>query len=111
MKKIKSALQFEVEPANKEKTIEAFFQYFKLSSLLFDRKKDEIYDVTDIPKTNMFYQIAMDMAKQLGIEWDNMTHEDSNRIMLSMLEDSFNLIRDIEDSKSVILKTQVIVSK
>ena len=30
-----------------------------------------------------------------------MTHADSNRIMLAMLEDSFNKIAEIEDSKSV----------
>ena len=46
----------------------------------------------------------MKIAKQLEIDWENMTHEESNRVMLALLEDSFNLIRDIEDSKSIILQ-------
>lgn len=40
-----------------------------------------------------------------------MTHEESNRVMLALLEDSFNLIRDIEDSKSIILQTKIVIKK
>ena len=37
--------------------------------------------------------------------------ETSNRVMLALLEDSFNLIRDIEDSKSIILQTKIVIKK
>lgn len=40
-----------------------------------------------------------------------MTHEESNRIMLALLEDSFNLIREIEDSKAITLQTKIIIEK
>lgn len=103
--------QIQISPVSKRMTLEAFFRYYKLSSLLFDRRRDEIYNVTDIPENNEFYKSAMEIAKQLDIDWNNMTHEDSNRIMLSLLEDAFNLIREIENSKSIILETKIIIKK
>lgn len=36
-----------------------------------------------------------------------MSHEDSNRIMLAMLEEAFNLIRDIEQSKNITLNVTI----
>ena len=100
-----------IAPPDKKKTLEAFFRYYELSRLLFGQKQNEIYDVTDIPKTNKFYELAKEIAKQLEIDWENMTHEESNRVMLALLEDSFNLIRDIEDSKSIILQTKIVIKK
>jgi hypothetical protein len=100
-----------IAPPDKKKTLEAFFCYYELSRLLFGQKQNEIYDVTDIPKTNKFYELAKEIAKQLEIDWENMTHEESNRVMLALLEDSFNLIRDIEDSKSIILQTKIVIKK
>lgn len=100
-----------ISPAAKKQTLEQFFRYFELSSLLFDHNRDEIYNVTDIPADSKFYSLAKDTAKQLQIDWSNMTHEESNRIMLAMLEESFNLIRDIENSKGIIIKTTIKITK
>ena len=100
-----------ITPPDKKKPLEAFFRYYELSSLLFDQKQSEIYNVTDIPKANKFYKPAKDIAKQLQINWKTMTHEESNRIMLALLEDSFNLIREIEDSKAITLQTKIIIEK
>ena len=100
-----------IAPPDKKKTLEAFFRYYELSRLLFGQKQNEIYDVTDIPKTNKFYELAKEIAKQLEIDWESMTYEESNRVMLALLEDSFNLIRDIEDSKSIILQTKIVIKK
>jgi hypothetical protein len=90
-----------IEPANKKQTLDAFFRYYALSSLLFDNKKAEIYDVTDIPSNNQFHVMAKDKAKELEIDWKTMSHEDSNRIMLAMLEDCWNTIRDIENAQKL----------
>lgn len=111
MEENRNIFQIEISPSNKRQTLEAFFKYFKLSSLLFDRRRDEIYNVTDIPEDDEFYKPAMEIAKQLDIDWKNMSHEDSNRIMLSLLEDAFNLIREIEKSKSIVLQTKIIIKK
>lgn len=109
MKKNKNVFQIEVVPSAKQQTLQAFFQYFKLSGLFFDRRRDEIYDITDLPEDNEFFKPAMEMAKQLNIDWNNMSHEDSNRIILALLEDAFNLIREIENSKSIVLQTKIII--
>lgn len=100
-----------VDPKDKKKTMMQFFQYFELSSLLFDNTKAEIYNVADIPVKNKFYKMAQEKAKELDVDWKQMLHEDSNRIMLAMLEDSYNLIRDIENSKNIILKTTLQILK
>ena len=59
-----------IAPPDKKKTLEAFFRYYELSRLLFGQKQNEIYDVTDIPKTNKFYELAKEIAKQLEIDWE-----------------------------------------
>lgn len=41
MKKNKNVFQIEVVPSAKQQTLQAFFQYFKLSGLFFDRRRDE----------------------------------------------------------------------
>lgn len=89
------------DPKERKKSLDAFFEFFDLSKILFNRRLKEIYNVTDIPKRSRFYKMAQDMADNLQIDWSTMTHADSNRIMLAMLEDSFNKIAEIEDSKSV----------
>ena len=55
-----------IAPPDKKKTLEAFFRYYELSRLLFGQKQNEIYDITDIPKTNKFYELAKEIAKQLS---------------------------------------------
>jgi len=100
-----------ISPKDKQKTLEQFFRYFELSGLLFDRNREEIYDVSDIPVDNKFYKLAQQMAKRLNIKWKGMSHEDSNRIMLAMLEDAFNMIRDIENSKNMVIKTTIQILK
>lgn len=101
-----------VSPEDKQKTLEQFFRYFELSGLLFDRgRKEDIYNVSDIPADNKFHKIAKQTAKELGIKWSQMSHEDSNRVMLAMLEDAFNMIRDIENSINIIIKTTIQIVK
>lgn len=103
--------QITISPEDKKKTLEQFFRYFELSGLLFDRNKDEIYNVSDISSDSKFYKQAQQMAKQLNIKWKGMSHEDSNRVMLAMLEDAFNMIRDIENSKNMVIKTTIQILK
>lgn len=97
--------EISVIPTDSKKTLEQFFRYFSLSSLLFDRGKREIYNVTDIPRASKFRKIAKQTAERLGVRWQGMSHEDSNRVMLAMLEDAFNLIREVEDCEDVIICT------
>lgn len=94
-------------PTDGKRTVEQFFQFFELSGLLFDHGRKEIYNVADIPANNKYQKAARKKARELKIGWDEMSHEDSNRVMLAMLEDSYNLIKEIEQSKNVVLKAAV----
>lgn len=65
----------------------ACISYFKLSSLFF--KNDNIYNVNEIPESNEFHKPAKAMAEELEIDWEKMSHEDSNRIVINLLADAF----------------------
>lgn len=96
-----------VSPTYRQSVKEGFFNYFELSSMLFDREKEEIFDVSDIPKNSKFRKMAEDTASNLGINWKSMSHQDSNRIMLSMLEETFNVIRLADSAENVILEWKI----
>lgn len=95
------------DPKERQRTLDAFFEFFDLSRILFNRRLKEIYNVSDIPKRSRFYKIAQGVAEELSIDWSTMSHEDSNRIMLAMLESSFNKIVEIEDSSSIDLIVKI----
>lgn len=90
-----------ITPVFMKQVKESFFDYFELSSLLFDDRKSDVFDITDIPKGNKFYGMAKDIAKDMGIEWKDMSHQDSNRVMLALLEDRFNIIRSVDHATNI----------
>lgn len=73
---------------------EACVKFFRLSKLFFST--DDIYNVNEIPESNEFHQVAKDMAAELEIDWEKMSHEDSNRIVINLLADHYAAIR-VED--------------
>ena len=70
-----------------KKATERLCTFFKLGNLLFGQKDCE------------FCKPAKELAEELQIDWQNMTHEESNRIMLSLLDDYFNDINVDGDYK------------
>lgn len=73
-----------------EKVKDSYFRYIELSQYLFGSGDAAVYDVNEIPVDNKFYQLARDLADSMDIPWESMTHEESNRIMLAMLDDCYN---------------------
>lgn len=84
-----------------------YIRYIALSKCLFGQD-DNYYNINELPKDNEFYKDARAMAKSLSIDWKKMSHEDSNRIMLALLEDAYNAMASVGDKKhltvEVILK-------
>ena len=70
----------------------AYFSYLELSSYLFGKGDKGIYDINEMPETHKFYHHAREISTQLEIDWEKMTHEESNRIMLALLEDLYQEI-------------------
>lgn len=96
----------QTEHKDLRKALSAYLEYLELSRLLFG--SDDIYDITDLPETSKFYKPAMDIAVQLGVGWKDMTHSESNRIMLALLEDYYNNMAMVADSKDLSVQVKII---
>lgn len=83
-----------------EQSQQAIGEYFELSKYLFG--DDAPQDVNEIPTDSKFYQTAKDMAGQMKLDWENMSHEDSNRVMLNLLSDYFYSITPDGDYRPVL---------
>lgn len=70
-----------------EQSQKAIGEYFELSKYLFG--EDAPLDVNEIPEDSPFYQSAKSIADEMGLNWVEMSHEDSNRVMLNLLSDYF----------------------
>lgn len=70
-----------------EQSQKAIGDYFELSKYLFG--DDAPQDVNQIPADSKFYQTAREIADEMGLDWDDMSHEDSNRVMLNLLGEYF----------------------
>lgn len=83
-----------------EQSQKAIGEYFELSKYLFG--EDAPLGVNEIPTDSPFYQSAKSIADELGMDWKNMSHEDSNRVMLNLLSDYFFSIQSDEKYKPVL---------
>lgn len=90
----------------KEEASARLSKYFRLSSLLFGYGDNSPYDINELKEDNEFYKPAKELAEELEIDWKKMTHEESNRIMLSLLDDFFNQI-NIDKSYRFMLRIDI----
>ena len=88
-----------------------YIRYIALSRYLFAGGENAIYDINEIPKDNEFYKDARAIAKSLKINWKSMTHEESNRIMLALLEDTYNAMTAVGDKKDLIVELTLKIRK
>ena len=86
---------------------DALKEYLDLSKFLFADPDNSIYDVNELEPDEQFYPLAKELAVELKISWDDMSHEDSNRIMLLMLEKAYQKIREVSDSSNVTIEFKV----
>lgn len=76
---------------------EMVLAFFRLSTLLFGLGERSPYDINELKEDSEFYKPAKELAEELGIDWKKMSHEESNRIMLSLLDDYYNQI-NVDDN-------------
>lgn len=79
---------------------DTYVRYIALSKVLFGQDEN-MYDINELRKDNEFYKDAVAIAKSLGIKWKTMTHDESNRIMLALLEDTYNAMAMVGDKKNL----------
>lgn len=83
-----------------EQSQKAIGDYFKLSDYLFGESCPN--DVNEIPADSPYYETARELADEMGLDWDNMTHEDSNRVMLNLLGEYYASIQTDEEYQPVL---------
>lgn len=95
-KKEQEVIGFDIQC--KEKELLTKFDFFlKMVNLFFNEGNpsfpEKVNDLTkewgDSNKENPFYKKARDMADELGIKWETMSGEESNRIIINMLSDAY----------------------
>lgn len=83
-----------------QKSQEAIANYFQLSKFLFS--EDAPYDVNEIPQDSPFYESAKAISDEMELDWENMSHEDSDLVMINMLTDAFAAIEPDEHYDAVL---------
>lgn len=64
-----------------------------------------------MPEDSKFYAAAKEIAKQIDVDWETMSHEDSNRIMLALLEDTYNAMGKVGDKKNLVIEVKLKIIK
>jgi len=79
-----------------KRVYDACMAFWELSNILFNGTKNSITYMKDLPASSPFYKDALDVAKDIGIDWDKMTIEQSDAITLALLETLFMRIKSKE---------------
>ena len=83
-----------------EQSQKAIANFFQLSKFLFGEEAP--YDVNEIPEDNPHYESAKAISDEMELDWKNMSHDDSNRVMLNVLADAFAAIEPDEHYDAVL---------
>lgn len=103
-----------VDESNENHDTQRFYdtytRYIALSRYLFG-VSEPINDINEMPKNCIFYADAWKIAEELGISWKDMTHVESNRIMLALLDDYYNAMVEVADSKKLVVEVNLKILK
>lgn len=89
---------------------ETYIGYIELSKYLFG-SKNPIYDINEMPETCKFLGPAKEIAKSIDVNWEKMTHEESNRIMLALLEDTYKMMAKVGNKSKLVVEVKLKVTK
>ena len=99
------------QEVNAGAVLDVFHKYMRLSKYLFGQSEEYIYNVNEMPEENEFCSPAKKIAKSFEINWKKMTHEESNRIMLALLDDVYNEMAGVCNKDHIVLETKIIIKK
>ena len=98
------------EQVDLQSLYDTYTRYIALSRYLFG-SKNPIYDINEMPGDSDFFVDAARIAEQLEINWEAMTHEESNRIMLALLEDYYVAMAKVSNKKNLIIEIKLKIQK
>ena len=87
-----------------EEALNSYMRYQRLSKFLFADPDNSPYNINEMDSKNEFYNDAKALAAKMGIDWEKMDHQESNRVMLALLEHCYQSIRL---AKSVVIDVTV----
>ena len=88
--------------------VKTYLSYIALSKYLFGEGDKGIYNINEMQPDNEFFLPAKEIAKSLDIDWKDMTHEESNRIMLALLEDTYmTMSKVVANKKNLIVEVKL----
>jgi hypothetical protein len=96
---------------DKELLLKTYLNYIGLSNYLFGKGDKGIYNINEMPSKNGFYLPAKEIAKSLEIDWEKMSHEESNRIMLTLLEDTYMAMSQVVKNKNLTIEVKLKILK
>lgn len=85
-----------------EESVKATGDFFKLADLLLGGAEDAPYEINELKEDNEFYETAREISDEMKLDWDNMSHEDSNRVMLNLLGEYYARIQTSEDYQPIL---------
>lgn len=78
-----------------KKAYNAYADFITLCRLFFGSKP--IDSVTSLDSDSVFYATAQDIVKEFEMNWDNLSPEDNNELMLTLLDEYYNKINICDD--------------
>lgn len=89
-----------------QELFDSFMRYFKLSNLLFSGNDYCPYSMNELKEDSEFYQQAKELCNEMEIDWEKMTPEQSNRVMLALLEDNYMAIKNGNQDVTIEVKVK-----
>ena len=84
-----------------KKALNSWLDFTELCRLLFSGNDNCLYLINDLKK-GKWYKMAKEIAAEMKIDWKKMITAESNAIMLAMLENSYQSIRENDDEHYVV---------
>ena len=78
----------------------AFKNFLMLCKTFFG--SNPIDNVTSLDKDSEYYKTAQEIAKEFGMDWGNLSIEDSNELTIALLEDYYNRANTNNDFEYII---------
>lgn len=73
-----------------------YMDFIALCRILFGY--NPLKSITDLKEDSPFYETAHSIVEEFGMDWENLSAEDNNEVMLTMLDEAFNGIRNDDES-------------
>ena len=83
-------------------SLKALMSYLELSKLLSSDGKDCPYLINELPSGTKLYKQAKALAKEMEINWKKMSMAESNSIMLEMLHDTYQSVKQMDKIRYVV---------